>query len=340
MKKVSKVLAQAVVSSIVKAHPVLRKVKTRFNYCSIQSEDLYSQISMAELEDFFVHAVEITQDENIGVAAYHGAHPGNLGLLGYAMMSGATIGSALQQIADNHQLFGAGFCLYLEQGATVQRLIAVQTSEDPAPPSKAVVDSLISITLGLLHWLSNGEAPLPSEVQVSYAQPEQAGLTLALQKMYGSNIKFSSGVNSIAFETDVIERKILTHDAELCAIHANFISRKKLEVLGGGAACFKVEQKIIKRMNQFKVFDLRAVSSALGLSVNQLTRALEAEGESFEGLVDSVRYKAALHQLRNTDSSFKEIAYRIGFKNQSALNKACLRWFGVTPGQVRRQGAE
>jgi AraC-like DNA-binding protein len=70
---------------------------------------------------------------------------------------------------------------------------------------------------------------------------------------------------------------------------------------------------------------LTDVAEALRVSPRTLQRRLRQEQSSFEQLVDEVRQAQAL-QLERLGTPAKEIAFRLGFQDPSALSRARRRW--------------
>lgn len=63
------------------------------------------------------------------------------------------------------------------------------------------------------------------------------------------------------------------------------------------------------------------VAKALGLGPRTLHRRLAAEGTSFGEVLDSTRHRVAVG----------EVAYLVGFREQSSFFRAFKRWTGETP---------
>lgn len=81
------------------------------------------------------------------------------------------------------------------------------------------------------------------------------------------------------------------------------------------------------------------IAGLLGLHPRTLQRHLEAEGMSFEAIREQVYRNAALHLLLETDIPLKQLAGALGFSEQSALTRACARWFGESPSKLRDKRA-
>jgi AraC-like DNA-binding protein len=79
------------------------------------------------------------------------------------------------------------------------------------------------------------------------------------------------------------------------------------------------------------------VATALNVSDRTLRRRLEEEGVSYEKLLDLARCDLAQHYLARPTLPAAKVAHLLGFADQSAFFRACRRWFGVSPGQFRRQ---
>ena len=54
----------------------------------------------------------------------------------------------------------------------------------------------------------------------------------------------------------------------------------------------------------------------------------------------ALRQALALGYVRDPGLSLLDIAYLLGFSEQSAFQRAFKRWTGATPGDYRRQGTE
>ncbi|QIG52376.1 helix-turn-helix transcriptional regulator [Nordella sp. HKS 07] len=68
-----------------------------------------------------------------------------------------------------------------------------------------------------------------------------------------------------------------------------------------------------------------------------LVRRLAELGASFAQIVDRLRHDLALKYLSERDLSLTEIAFLLGYSNQSAFSSACRRWTGKTPREIRAQ---
>ncbi|WSF36580.1 AraC family transcriptional regulator [Streptomyces sp. NBC_01351] len=83
---------------------------------------------------------------------------------------------------------------------------------------------------------------------------------------------------------------------------------------------------------------LTSVARRLTLSARTLQRRLEEHGTTWSGEVETVRRAHITRLLHDTDLGIDAIAARSGYADARALRRAVQRWYGTTPGNLRRTG--
>jgi AraC-like DNA-binding protein len=84
--------------------------------------------------------------------------------------------------------------------------------------------------------------------------------------------------------------------------------------------------------------DQDRVASRLYRSTSTLQRQLSAEGTSYRDLLETTRRSLAEKYLRDGEHTQADIAYMIGFSDQSNFARAFKRWTGMSPGQFQKAG--
>jgi AraC-like DNA-binding protein len=80
---------------------------------------------------------------------------------------------------------------------------------------------------------------------------------------------------------------------------------------------------------------LESVARGLGTSGRSLQRHLRELGYSYNALSAEVRAATARLYLEQPDIAIAEVAYLLGFADQSTFNRAFKRWTGHTPARAR-----
>jgi AraC-like DNA-binding protein len=75
----------------------------------------------------------------------------------------------------------------------------------------------------------------------------------------------------------------------------------------------------------------------LGMSTRTLNRRLSKRGLTFRSFLQDIQKSTSQSLLKNTPQSIGEVAFQVGFSEQSAFNRAFKRWTGVTPIEYRKQ---
>jgi AraC-like DNA-binding protein len=81
---------------------------------------------------------------------------------------------------------------------------------------------------------------------------------------------------------------------------------------------------------------LDRVAARMGMSGRTLQRRLDEQSLRFGELVDEVRAALAKAYLQDRQMALCEVAFLLGFADQSAFGRAFKRWTGMTPGRWRR----
>jgi AraC-like DNA-binding protein len=78
-------------------------------------------------------------------------------------------------------------------------------------------------------------------------------------------------------------------------------------------------------------YSTQQMAAQLGLSPRTFQRRLNEEQVTFTQVLDAYRQDEALKLLEQGDKSMAEIAYALGYNEQSSFNRAFKRWTGKTP---------
>ncbi|KOY01770.1 AraC family transcriptional regulator [Pseudomonas nunensis] len=277
-------------------------------------------------------AAKRTGNPDIGLLAYTRAHPANLEVLGYAVMSCATLGTALQRLVDYHSLICNGFYMCLDHKPRALKLIGFDISIEPSLTPRPFIDAGAAQTLGLVHWLLPKHKPHPLAATFTYPEPAD---TSRLERLLGSNLMFGAAYNSLTFSKDDCSIALPTADPALDVLHVEY-ARARLNVLLNGSMTARVRRVLSERLAQGVPSDLDKIAQAIGVSARGLQRRLSNEDMHFSALQDEARLMLAHNFLRNSVRSVKYIGALLGFRDQSSFHKACIRWFGMTPGRYRQ----
>ncbi|MCW2291683.1 AraC-like DNA-binding protein [Pseudomonas sp. BIGb0408] len=293
-------------------------------------------IRLVQVYGLFSQATEQANNPDIGLATYVHAHPSILGAQCYSIMSSPTLGCALKLLADFHPLTSNGSHILLEQGHGTLKLVGLEVGTAPTPAPRAFIDAGAALTLGLIHWLTPHEKPMPLAAEFTYPQPEN---TERLQQLFGENLRFSAPHNSLTFHEKISDYTLPTADEALHVMHQEY-AQARLDDMVNGSIAARVVRLLVEQLTQGLNPSLSEIADTLSMSKRSLQHALERETVSFTQLLEESRLKLAHNFLRNSNRSLKYISATLGFRDQSSFHKASMRWFGMPPSQYRNRQEE
>ncbi|MEM8784517.1 MAG: AraC family transcriptional regulator ligand-binding domain-containing protein [Pseudomonadota bacterium] len=173
-----------------------------------------------------------------------------------------------------------------------------------------------------------------SQATITFAHSEPPA-TAYVRHLFGKAIQYDAPLNSIAMPSSLLDRPVAWDDGRLQAAGEAYLQRLSVD------RHTPLEAQIVTLIHQLLPTgrcSLERVADVLGHHPRTVQRRLAGAGTDFRALVDGLRRRLALDYVSHTELSLIEIALVLGYAQQSAFNKAFTRWFGKSPGQVRREG--
>lgn len=282
-----------------------------------------NRIPAQDLGRLLVCAEDITGRTDIALLVVDSFRPQGLGLVGEIAAEGPDVETALKNIVrllQYNTLAGYPVLAVADRTATMK----FELRDADFPGAGFVLEGAAGILVRLLQWLC-GEQWRPDEVRLCRREPADPR---PFEAFFGMPIRFSSTEDAILFGADLLqravfreERRVATRGIEVVAAPYSELVRRQLAIRLG-----------------FAPLDAEAIADGLGISRRTLFRHLKGEGTTVQALVDDFRFARARHLLAAGDASLAEIAFALGFPEQSAFTRAFARWSGVPPGAWRRAG--
>lgn len=172
-------------------------------------------------------------------------------------------------------------------------------------------------------------------VEVSFQHEPHDNLKL-YEETFRCPVKFNQPHNYISYLT----RDLNTRTAKADESINKFLQERMDEEAKG------IEISAYKLLSDIKslvidalpsgIPNIESISEQLGLSKRSLNRRLSESGHNFRNLVSQTQREVSEDLLKNSVNSVGEIAFRTGFSEQSAFNRAFKRWTGISPIEFRR----
>jgi AraC-like DNA-binding protein len=257
-----------------------------------------------------------------------GLRSGSLAFLCQSAMAQPTLGAGL----DSALTF-LGLMFEDLQPALVrqQSLAEIVIGEPREQPRRAFTYfTLWMIVHGVACWLAGRRIPILA-IELRCAEPPFCD---DYRVMFSENLQFNRPRTRMIIAADHLDVPVKRSAEEL--------QRFLAEAPGNILVKYRDPASLARRIRQ----DLRQMTPGLWpetdslarhlcLSASTLRRRLAEEGQTYQGLKDSVRRELAITWLADAELSFADIAERLGFADSSSFYKAFRKWFGCNPGHYR-----
>lgn len=277
-------------------------------------------------------AIQHTKVPSIGLIAGSRSSITRFGVAGLAAMTASTLREALSIITKYEDLFGRcyrGNSTLVEDGDTAwMNFYSIAPYNDY---TYFVVDAILSGWCNSVCWLT-GRDDLVEAAHIEFSAP---GYFSEYEKAFPCPVHFNQDKNAIKLMKRALDTPLIHHNASL---HQYLLEQCELAI-GRVALANSHRNKVLKVLGTMlhgKTPSIEEVAQELGMPTWTLRRKLKDEDTSYQNLVDEMRRDVALSYMRNTDLSFGEISYLLGFSTPGAFQRAFKRWAGTTPGEYRK----
>lgn len=255
-------------------------------------------------------------------------HPGALHALGFAWLASASLREALERLVRYFRMLIVGERLELEALGQEHRLIVRTPAEYPRGPD-VLYDMVLAAVLHMCR-ISRGADFDPRRLTLRREAPPCAG---QFQELFRCPVEFEAELDTLHFDTRVLEAPLPTANRELAVAHDRIIAAY-LADLDRSAIAPRVKARLVDMLPSGAVSE-QAVADVLHLSLRSLQRRLKEEGTSYKALLDETRRDLAVEYVRGARLSVSEIAYLLGFSEPGNFSRAFRRWTGNSPSGFR-----
>ncbi|WP_292931677.1 AraC family transcriptional regulator [Noviherbaspirillum sp.] len=187
-------------------------------------------------------------------------------------------------------------------------------------------------------WLA-GQALPPVEVSFAHQAPQDDS---EYRRIFGTDVRFDALAHTARFDAALLSWPVPNADVSLYPVlqqHAERLLKEKLRAEREGGIVAQVRAAIVKNLEQDRV-RLPLIAQEMCITPRTLQRKLSDAGLSFQQLLDQTRHELALDYLKQKKLSIAEIAFLLGYQEQSSFTHAFKDWTGMNPGAYRERNRD
>jgi len=294
-------------------------------------EDTESRVHAKKVFAVWSEAQHQMNDSNFGL------HIGET-MKGYAggsllfsvMMNSPTVGEAFEKFCRYHSLMNDA----IQPKISMKGEYACLSWEVENPrfkPSRHISEALLSFFNTLLNFLTEKHCK-PVEVHFTHGQPEKID---EHERVFKAPVLFRQRYNQLVVNKAILLRPVFMASPRLLKVLERYAVEIMHNVYFSNSLAFRVIQLIGTKVQGEKPA-IGTIARELSVSVRNLQNKLKEEGTSYQQLLDYARKEMAMKYLEDPEITLCDIAFLIGFSEQSAFNHAFKRWTGSTPKQYRK----
>lgn len=286
-----------------------------------------ARIPVSSVDKLWTYALEQLDDPCMGIKMNHYWHPSQLGALGYAWLVSSSLHAAFKRIVRYSHVVSEDMYFSLQETPLGLQLVFEADKATLVFPEQA--DLVLSIILHMCRY-NYGDHLNPVEVQFPHSKPD---CVAAMEDYFRSPLLFDANRCSITFRKKDADRRLNTANRQLALVHDEILMKYLIEVKKGDLID-QIKSIIIDYLPDGKVTD-SMVARELNMSERSLQRKLKEKDTCFRAILNSVRKMIALQYIKDPTNRITDIAFLIGFSEQSAFSRAFKKWTGLPPVKYR-----
>lgn len=295
-----------------------------------QLDQADARFSADKISELWELAVAWSGKRALGLDPELAARYVNFDVVGHALLSSANLRAGLENLSRYLALISDATTFELSAEHKNCWLVLGHIGNTKPVPRQRQEYGLLTL-LTLCRWLTRRDM---RALGADFTFPDPVDLA-PYQRSFDCPLRFNQPATRILLAADDLIAPLPSRNASMLVLHERMIA-EGLTRLGNERTSYRVREEIMLRLPQGEP-RRENIAANLALSDRTLQRRLQAENTSFQQLLDDVRCELARKYLADARYALGEVAHRLGFVDQSNFFRASKRWFGLPPGQYRRQ---
>ena len=284
-----------------------------------------------QVRELWRRAYQASGDPDLALHAAEALRFGAYRVIDYLAASAPTVGLSIAQVSAYFPIINSAVRLPITERDS-EIALGIVCPDDPAALSRPYVEYTFAAVVLRVREATNVRFPLEG---VDLAFPAPAS-TAEHRRIFGCPVRFGADESALRLGRAAWETANTRANPDLFGVladHARILGEK---VPSEPDPVRDVRQAIVEQLKGGSL-SLEAVAKQLAMSPRTLQRRLQEHGLRYADLLDTTRASAAKSYLSDRQVSIAEVAYLLGFAEQSSFNHAFKRWTGQAPTEYRKR---
>lgn len=252
------------------------------------------------------------------------------GLLGYLGVASRTVADAMHNLSRYLRVFSEAYQVDLNVAGETGTLTII-----PLHPSyrqyRQATEFAYAVIINTYRQLT-GKRLAPVAVQFVHHRRSHID---DFAKQFGCSVRFNRDQGYIVFSRKTLATPIESSDDRLLRIlrnHADDLLRRRPP--HREEFVHQIERRLTELLPRGQA-RVKSIATEFAMSERTLMRRLAELNMTFAGMVERLRQDLASRYLAEDKLTFTQIAFLLGYSNQSAFSVAYKRWTGRSPREGR-----
>jgi AraC-like DNA-binding protein len=273
-------------------------------------------------------ALSMSREPALGLLIGERLFASSHGMVGFAALSSATIGQALELVERYAPLRTSLIAISHELDAGGLRIVFRET-RPLGDIRRLVLEAVLLTSKNVLDSISMGDCPV-KRIAFPFEAPEYAPLA---RDLFRCDVQYGQRWAGALLPREVMDVPLKMADPESFREAALICQRELDKLTADQSLAARVRRLLLEKENGFP--SLPVTARMLRMTPRTLHRRLVDEGTSFHELLEDVRRTLALEHVKSGRFAIEEIAYMLGYSDLANFRRAFRRWESVPPSAYR-----
>ena len=285
----------------------------------------------ARMQALWLECLNVTGDPDFGLVVGRNIRPTTFHALGFSWIASRTLLESLQRLCRYYKLLtNAPYSAELHDLSDHWFLEKKVSNQGNETADRVANDA---VTVAIIQLCRQAATPhfVPVAVQLRREQPENAA---SYVEAFGAPVLFGQEKRGIVFDKATLEAPLPGDNLEL-AIANDRVAEDYIAALDPDRVATEVRKLLIELLPSGDARQ-EVIAQQMNRSLSTLQRQLTAEGTNYKQIREQTRAELAEQYVREGHYSLSQIAYLLGFSDQSNFSRAFRRWTGQSPKKYTR----
>ncbi len=289
-----------------------------------------ARISFQTMNTLWTLAAYASEDRCFGFAVGKRVKPAHFYVLGHAWLASETMLDGLQRLVRYGKVLSPALSTVTIESVG-DRIAFVNDAPDPLLAQPRVADDFGFSAFFTLCDLVSRRPVRPTSVNLPFPRDAAAS---KYAELFRCPLSYDEERQIFYYSAEQLAEPLPGYIPDVLDATAQ-IARDYLSSLDDSVVATEVRRLLIQMLPAGGV-DQGSIASRLHRSRTTLQRQLAAEGTSYREILEDTRKRLSEKYLQDGGYSQAEVAYIVGFSDQSNFARAFKRWTGMSPGEFQK----